>query len=176
MLEARWEDPQPQRQGLGMALYIAGRTVALHGGELLSEPNALVLTLPIRPSIVQKGSATGGRVLIVDDDEPIARMMAEFLGEHGFTTDWAGGGRAALQKLRREAADLLVLDLRMPDLDGRGLLQEVRRGGMDPRVVLLSADREVAAAARELRAEGFVEKPFAPESLLAAVRRALAPK
>jgi CheY-like chemotaxis protein len=174
--EARWEEAQPARQGLGMALHIALRTVALHGGELLSEPNAFVLVLPVRPSIAQKGSATSGRVLIVDDDEAIARMMAEFLGEHGFTTDWAGGGRPALEKLRRTAADLLVLDLRMPDLDGRSLLRQVRRDGMDPRVVLLSADREVAAAARELRAEGFVEKPFAPESLLAAVRRALGPK
>jgi two-component system C4-dicarboxylate transport response regulator DctD len=64
----------------------------------------------------------------------------------------------------------------MPDLDGRALLQKLRREGLQPRVVLLSADREVAAAARELRAEGFVEKPFAPETLLAAVRRALAPR
>jgi DNA-binding response OmpR family regulator len=112
----------------------------------------------------------------VDDDEAIARMVAEFLAEHGFTADWAGGGRPALQKLRKTRADLVVLDLRMPDLDGRALLQKLRREGLQPRVVLLSADREVAAAARELRAEGFVEKPFAPETLLAAVRRALAPR
>jgi two-component system C4-dicarboxylate transport response regulator DctD len=61
----------------------------------------------------------------------------------------------------------------MPDIDGRQLLALLRRQGFDPRVVLLSADREVAAAARELRADGFVEKPFSPENLLAAVRRAL---
>jgi two-component system C4-dicarboxylate transport response regulator DctD len=67
------------------------------------------------------------------------------------------------------------LDLRMPEMDGRALLAAVRASGLAPRVVLFSADREVAAAAQELACEAFVEKPFAPESLLAAVRRALAP-
>src|SRR5438477_491022 len=84
----------------------------------------------------------------------------------------ARGGRAALDKIQGgPTPDALVLDLRMPDLDGREVLSQVRRQGLDPRVVLLSADREVATAARELRADGFVEKPFAPENLLAAVRR-----
>jgi DNA-binding response OmpR family regulator len=101
-------------------------------------------------------------------------MLGEYLAEHGVDADWAGGGRAALDKVRRgPAPDVLVLDLRMPDIDGRQLLALLRREGFDPRVVLLSADREVAAAARELRADGFVEKPFSPENLLAAVRRAL---
>jgi DNA-binding response OmpR family regulator len=110
-------------------------------------------------------------VLVVDDDEPMARMMAEFLGEHGFTADWAGGGKAALARVRSNPPDVIVLDLRMPEMDGRQLLQAVRSLGQSPRVVLFSADREVANAARELACEAFVEKPFAPESLLAAVRR-----
>ena len=67
----------------------------------------------------------------------------------------------------------MVLDLRMPEMDGRALLVEVRALGHLPCVVLLSADREVAAAAHELRCEAFVEKPFAPEGLLAAVQSAL---
>jgi DNA-binding response OmpR family regulator len=117
-----------------------------------------------------------GRVLVVDDDEPIARMMAEFLAEHGFEADWAGGGRSALAKVKQDPPDVIVLDLRMPDMDGRALLAAVRALGLGPRVVLFSADREVAAAAQELACEAFVEKPFAPESLLAAVRRALAPQ
>ena len=114
-------------------------------------------------------------MLVVDDDEAIAGMLGEYLAEHGVDADWAGGGRAALEKIRAgPAPDMLVLDLRMPDIDGRELLAQLRREGFDPRVVLLSADREVAAAARELRADGFVEKPFSPENLLAAVRRCLA--
>jgi signal transduction histidine kinase/CheY-like chemotaxis protein len=172
--EPRWEEAQPARQGLGMALFIARHSVALHGGELRADPDALVLRLPVRAQAVQKSGGAGGRVLVIDDDEAIARMLAEYLAEHGLRADWAGSGRAALDKIQRgPKPDVLVLDLRMPDIDGREVLAQVRRQGLDPRVVLLSADREVAAAARELRTEAFVEKPFAPENLLAAVRRAL---
>jgi CheY-like chemotaxis protein len=172
--EPRWEEAQPARQGLGMALFIARHGVAMHGGELRADPDALVLRLPLRAQQARKGGGAAGRVLVVDDDEAIAGMLAEYLAEHGLDADWAGGGRAALEKVRRgPAPDVLVLDLRMPDMDGRELLAGLRRQGFDPRVVLLSADREVAAAARELRADGFVEKPFSPENLLAAVRRCL---
>jgi signal transduction histidine kinase/ActR/RegA family two-component response regulator len=173
--EPRWEEAQPSRQGLGMALFIARHCVGLHGGELRADADALVLRMPLRAQAEQKSEGGAGRVLVVDDDEAIARMLAEYLAEHEVVADWAGSGRAALEKIERgPVPDLLVLDLRMPDLDGRELLAQVRRSGLHPRVVLLSADREVAAAARELRTHGFVEKPFAPENLLAAVRRALA--
>ena len=172
--EPRWEEAQPARQGLGMALFIARHCIALHSGELRADPDALVLRLPVRAQPAQKSGGAGGRVLVVDDDEAIARMLAEYLAEHGVGADWAGSGRAALDKIQRgPKPDVLVLDLRMPDIDGREVLAQVRRQGLDPRVVLLSADREVAAAARELRTDGFVEKPFAPENLLAAVRRCL---
>jgi len=175
--EPRWEEPQPGRQGLGMALFIARHAVALHGGELRGDADALVLRLPLRLEVARKPEGASGRVLVVDDDEPIAQMLAEYLSDHGIEADWAGGGRAALEKIQRgPVPDLLVLDLRMPDLDGRELLAQVRRQGLQPRVVLLSADREVASAARELQADGFVEKPFAPENLLASVRRALEPR
>ncbi|TMA18973.1 MAG: response regulator, partial [Deltaproteobacteria bacterium] len=81
----------------------------------------------------------------------------------------------ALAKIKADPPDVVVLDLRMPDMDGRALLVAVRAEGLAPRVVLFSADREVAAAAQELACEAFVEKPFAPESLLDAVRRTIAP-
>ena len=171
-LEPRWEAPPAQRQGLGMALVIARHAAELHGGELRAEPEALVLELPLRMPSMEPVTAGEGRVLVVDDDEPIARMMAEFLEEHGFVADWAGSGRAALEKVKAVTPDVMVLDLLMPGMDGRQLLHAVRALGLSPRVVLFSADRAVAAAARELSCDAFVEKPFAPESLLDAVRRA----
>jgi CheY-like chemotaxis protein len=172
--DPRWESPQTDRQGLGMALLVAREAAELHGGSLVAEANALVLRLPLRPGGPELPVSAGhARVLVVDDDEPMARMMAEFLCEHGLDARWAAGGREALDKTAAIRPDLLVLDLRMPDLDGRALLHALWARGQRPRVVLLSADRDVAAAARELSCEGFVEKPFAPENLLAAVRRAL---
>jgi CheY-like chemotaxis protein len=172
-LDPRWEVPQAQRQGLGMALSIARKAAELHGGSLRAEPYAFVLQLPLRSRAPGHPPGREGRVLVVDDDEPIARMMAEFLAEHGFDAEWAGSGRAALAKAAADPPDVLVLDLRMPEMDGRALLSAIRGRGLSPGVVLFSADREVAAAARELRCEAFVEKPFAPESLLLAVRRAM---
>lgn len=172
-LDPRWEVPTSQRQGLGMALTIARVAAELHGGALSAGPHGFVLQLPLRSRMQGRPGGGEGRVLVVDDDEPIARMMAEFLAEHGFDADWAGGGRIALAKIKADPPDALVLDLRMPDMDGRALLTAVRALGMAPRVILFSADREVAAAAQELCCEAFVEKPFAPESLLAAARRVL---
>ena len=170
--DPRWD--VPQRQGLGMALVVAREAALLHGGKLRAEPRALVLELPLRASSMERASGSAeGAVLVVDDDEPMARMMAEFLAEHGFETDWANGGRSALEKIKARPPDAIVLDLRMPDMDGRALLLAVRALGLAPRVVLFSADRAVADAARELACESFVEKPFAPEGLLEAVRRAL---
>jgi len=171
---ARWELPQAQRQGLGMALAVAKEAAQLHGGMLRAEPRAFVLELPL-PSqgAEQARSAGAGQVLVVDDDEPLARMLAEFLTEQGFEADWAASGRAALEKVRQAPPDAMVLDLRMPEMDGRALLAQVRELSLSPAVVLLSADREVAAAARELLCEAFVEKPFSPEGLLAALRAAL---
>ena len=169
--EARWEEPQLTRQGLGMALFIARHCVLLHGGELSCDSDAFVLRLPLR-SQAQR-DAGGHHVLVIDDDEPLARMLSELLAEHGYVAEHAAGARAALEKLRNAPADLLVLDLRLRDLDGRALLAAVRRSGFDPRVVLLSADRELEGAAREVHAQAFVEKPFAPDALLAAVQRAL---
>jgi DNA-binding response OmpR family regulator len=159
-----------------MALVIARRAAEAHGGSLNAEPSAFVLQLPLRTRSMEDASSGEGRVLVVDDDEPIARMMAEFLAEHGFVADWAGGGRVALAKVKATPPDVIVLDLRMPEMDGRQLLAAVRAAGLAPRVVLFSADREVANAARELSCDAFVEKPFAPESLLAAVRRARSPQ
>ena len=170
-LDPLWEAPPAQRQGLGMALMVARRAAEAHGGMLRAEPHAFVLELPLRSRVPGTSGGGEGRVLVVDDDEPIARMMAEFLAEHGFAADWAGGGRVALKKIKSDPPDVVVLDLRMPDMDGRALLAAVRGHGLSPRVVLFSADREVANAAQELSCDAFVEKPFAPESLLEAVRR-----
>ena len=175
-LGPRWDAKEKPRSGLGMGLALAHKISRMHGGELAVEANAFTLKLPLRaPGQEQRPEGAGRRVLVVDDDEAIATMLADFLGENGFTASFALGGRAGLQMIERgPAPDLLVLDLRMPDLDGRSMLLQARAlYRLRSRVVLLSADRAVAIAAAELGADAFVEKPFAPEGLLAAVRRAL---
>jgi signal transduction histidine kinase/ActR/RegA family two-component response regulator len=176
VFEPRWDGRDKPRSGLGMGLSLARMVARMHGGDLRVEAGTFVLELPLRaPAEERRGDGRGRRILVVDDDEAIASMLADFLCESGFQAAFALGGRAALQLLERgPMPDLLVLDLRMPEIDGRALLLEARaRLKLSSRVVLLSADRAVAAAAAELGAEAFVEKPFAPEGLLAAILRAL---
>lgn len=172
--DPRWESTERGRHGLGMALAVAEQVARLHGGALRCEPRAFALELPLREAQASPGEEDLRRVLVVDDDAAIAAMLAAFLGENGFAAEFATAGPAALRRmLEGPPPDLLVLDLRMPDLDGRALLREARERGLRPRTVLLSADREVAQAAVELEADAFVEKPFAPDGLLAAVQGAL---
>src|SRR5205807_2274253 len=96
-----------RRLGLGMALMIGRRAAELHGGTLRAEARAFVLELPLRSRVPGRSGNKEGRVLVVDDDEPLARMMAEFLAEHGFEADWAGGGRAALAKIKSDPPDVI---------------------------------------------------------------------
>ncbi len=174
--EPKWDGKDKPRSGLGMGLALARMVAELHGGTLRAEACSFVLELPLHLPAEERRVAGGGRhVLVVDDDQAIATMLADFLSENGFTTSFALGGRAALAMIARgPMPDLLVLDLRMPDLDGRALLLQAREQlALTSRVVLLSADRDVAIAAAQLGAHSFVEKPFAPEGLLLAVQRAL---
>lgn len=178
LFSSRWEEqPGPGKQGLGMGLALAKTVARMHGGTLWAEADAFSLELPLATSARSARVPAGGQILVVDDDEAIAHMLADLLCEEGFSARAAVGGRVALQMIEAgPVPDLLVLDLRMPDLDGPALLAEVRqRLQLSPRVVLLSADRAVATAAQELGADAFVEKPFAPENLLSAVQLALAP-
>src|SRR5207237_7638309 len=99
--DAHWEEPQLTRQGLGMALFIGRHCISLHGGELDCESDALLLRLPLRPQTAQRDAVGGHRVLVIDDDEPLARMLSELLAEHGFVAEPVSGARAALERLRR---------------------------------------------------------------------------
>jgi len=106
------------------------------------------------PGLRGRGGTTEGRVLVVDDDEPIARMMAEFLAEHGFEADWAAAAAPALVKIKAEPPDAIVLDLRMPDMDGRALLAAVRTSGL-ARASSFLRDREVAPRGAGAGLRGF---------------------
>src|SRR5512132_3677947 len=77
----------------------------------------------------------GARILVVDDHEEMARMLADQLGEAGFVVDCAAGGREALRKVRAEIPDLVVTDLRMEKVDGFDVLEGVHE--IDPTVPVI---------------------------------------
>jgi two-component system KDP operon response regulator KdpE len=114
------------------------------------------------------------KVLVVDDEPPIRKLLRMGLGTQGYQTIDAPNAKAALD-LMAEAPDLVILDLGLPDMQGLDLLQKIRSQKEDLPIVVLSSRGDEAAkvAALDLGADDYVTKPFGMEELLARVRAAL---
>jgi DNA-binding response OmpR family regulator len=107
------------------------------------------------------------RVLVVDDDKGLLNLLRLILN-HTYEVSTATNGQDALTISEEKQLDLIVLDLRMPVLDGSDFFRELRARG-DTTPVLLTSSFGARTAQRELGAEGALEKPFEPDTLLAAV-------
>ena len=116
-----------------------------------------------------------GRILIVDDEANARAALSEILREEGYETETAGDGLKALGKLGSFAADLVLTDLKMPGLDGIGLLRELRTASPSAVVVVMTAFGTIDSAveAIKLGAENYLTKPLQPDALVAVVARAM---
>jgi sigma-B regulation protein RsbU (phosphoserine phosphatase) len=112
-------------------------------------------------------SATSERVLIVDDEEPLAKVMARTLRSRGIESDIALNGEEARKLFEEHDYALVLLDVRLPDESGYGLLEELRSVRPDTAVVMISAvdDPELGRAALEHGAYGYVLKPVGATQL-----------
>ncbi len=114
------------------------------------------------------------RVLVVDDEPQILRFLSPALSAAGYDVLQATSGREALRMIATAAPDVVVLDLGLPDMDGKDVLREARKFTAAPIVILSARDREAEKiAALDLGADDYVEKPFAIGELLARLRAAL---
>lgn len=114
------------------------------------------------------------KVLIVDDEPKIVRLVADYLTAAGFGTATAQTGDEALMRVRTEAPDLVVLDLGLPGLDGLDVTRALRRAGDLPIIMLTARDDETdRVIGLELGADDYVTKPFSPRELVARVRAVL---
>jgi DNA-binding response OmpR family regulator len=115
-----------------------------------------------------------GRILLVDDDERLAGMISEYLGEAGYRVSRAATGAAALGALRRDAFDGVILDLTLPDMDGLEVCRALRESSDVP-VLMLTARGEAMdrVVGLELGADDYLPKPFEPRELLARLRAIL---
>ncbi|MFJ6636162.1 response regulator transcription factor [Streptomyces sp. NPDC091376] len=109
-----------------------------------------------------------GRVLVVDDDPAIRRALERGLRLAGFSVSLADGGRPALDLARERPADVVVLDISMPDIDGIEVCRTLREDGDDVPVLMLSALDETADRIAGLQAGGddYLVKPFALQELV----------
>ena len=114
------------------------------------------------------------RILIVEDDEALGRVLSDNLTYEGFDVEWLTEGRAAVEKVRSHGADLVLLDIGLPDTDGFQLLELFRGAGRTP-VIVLTARGQKADKLQGLRlgADDYVTKPFDADELLARVQTVL---
>lgn len=108
-------------------------------------------------------------ILVVDDDPHMTQAVSAILRRHGFTVQTAANGREALEAIAHVEPALVLLDLQMPVLDGRGFVQAVRESEIRVPVVIMSADPDVWWVARELEVAGALAKPFDLRQLLSMV-------
>lgn len=116
------------------------------------------------------------RVLIVDDEPDVLKMLKMVLELEGYETLLASDGQTALRRIELEEPDLVLLDIMMPVLDGWGVLEKLQKASLRklPKVIILTAKGERSMErAMELGASRYLSKPFETEDLLASVRDVL---
>jgi two-component system NtrC family response regulator len=114
-------------------------------------------------------------VLVIDDDESLRRVMEYHLREEGYRVVTSADGRAGLEQFQAGPVDLVIADIRMPEMDGMELLARVKAMQPDMPVVILTAHGTIDSAveAMKLGATDYLTKPFSRDALKAAVRKAL---
>jgi two-component system, OmpR family, alkaline phosphatase synthesis response regulator PhoP len=115
------------------------------------------------------------RILVVDDDPNIRKTVRQALEVQGYEVRTANDGRQALELQRAEPFDVLLLDMRMPRMDGLETISALHVANAFPRIVLMTAFGHIDEVAQGLRhgAMEFLQKPFTPQSLREAVARLL---
>jgi two-component system NtrC family sensor kinase len=180
-------------EGTGLGLSLVYGIITDHGGTIEARAqegsgSTFRITLPggiptpreeSKPSdAAAPREATTGRVLVVDDDEAVARLICDALGKDDLVTRRARGGREALERLAAEAFDLIVCDVKMPDMNGERLHAELARTrpGLARRVLWTTGDTLGSEGEQLASRTGLdlLTKPFDLDELRALVRRRLA--
>jgi two-component system, OmpR family, KDP operon response regulator KdpE len=114
------------------------------------------------------------KILVVDDEPPIRKLLRMGLGAHGYPVIEASNGKTAIERLA-EKPDVIILDLGLPDIQGHELLRRWREEGVSIPIVVLSSREDEAGKvqALDLGADDYVTKPFGMNELLARIRAAL---
>lgn len=118
------------------------------------------------------------KILVVDDDKDTCHTLGEILSEEGYQTFSALSGRSALNTLKKKKPDLVLLDIKMPKMDGIEVLQRIKKIDRDIVVVMITAygALDTAKDAMRLGAYDYVTKPFDLNLIKAVIRDALSEK
>ncbi len=115
------------------------------------------------------------RILIVDDERPIRELVSSYLRDDGFAVEELGDGAAAVERVdRAPLVDLILLDVRMPKLDGIDALREIRRRSETYVIMLTAAAEETdRLIGLSVGADDYITKPFSPREVVARVKAVL---
>ena len=121
------------------------------------------------------GAARPLPILVVDDDDLFLKYCSQLLDEEAFAIDIAEDGLKALAKVRQNDYEVILLDVSMPHMNGITCLKQLREGGCDAVVIMVTGGGDVPTAveAMKLGAADYIEKPFSPGGLLARIDEAL---
>ncbi|WP_319585223.1 sigma-54 dependent transcriptional regulator [uncultured Desulfobulbus sp.] len=114
------------------------------------------------------------RVLIIDDEENMRHMLSSVLGRLGYAVQSADNGRSGLDLLKKEAFDVVLCDIRMPEMDGMEFLRQAASEGMTVTIIMMSAfgSLDTAMAALRLGAYDYISKPFKADEIELTLRKA----
>src|SRR3954454_16738286 len=177
-------DPQRRAWGRSRGVRTARHIVPSSRGHRRSGESAYTRTTGgPRRSIVRRLDPRGGlmaaKILIVDDDPNVQRLLQYTLKQEGYDTVVAGDGAEGFRLWGAEAPDLILLDVMLPKLDGYQVAAKIRSeegGSAHVPIIMLTAEREVEQKVRGLRAgaDDYLIKPFHPAELLARIKSLLA--
>lgn len=120
------------------------------------------------------------KVLVVDDEDPLRSLLASELETEGFDVQDAGDGEEAIELIRakgdqNDMFDVVLVDIKMPKVDGFGVLKYVKANNPETKVIMVTAyaDSQKAIASLRLGASDFISKPYDLEEILTSIRRAM---
>jgi DNA-binding response OmpR family regulator len=113
------------------------------------------------------------KLLVVEDEDSLRTLLRSELEAHGFSVDDADGGTIAMKALSNTRYDVVILDVRMPDMDGLEVLRNIRKDNLADKVIMLTgvSELKVARDSLELGANDFLTKPYDFKKLLACIKR-----
>lgn len=168
--------------GTGIGLAFCHRIVTTHGGSISVETGidggaSFVIRMPVtrmntaapEGEIAADAGAESASILVVDDEVAVAEMLADILEDEGHTVAIAHSGSQALDRIELQEFDLVLSDLRMPDIDGPSMFDAIResRPDMVSRVAFITGDTMSARIREFLRgsARPYIEKPITPQDV-----------
>ncbi len=121
------------------------------------------------------GASRRARILVIDDDESIRRSLRTVLEEEGYVVDVAENGQEAVRKSKQNFYNLALVDLRLPDMNGTGLLTEMRETVPKLVKIIITGypSLESAIEATNRGADGYLTKPYTVENLLRTIKEHL---